>query len=331
MADPHTLRAPGMGDLDDPGYWTFVHQVMLADEVRLRRFSRALASAVRPGDVVADIGTGTAVLALLALQGGAERVYAIEANPAVAFLARRVVRANGAEGRIHIVEGDAREVQLPERVDTIVGELLGNFGTDEGITAALGGFAERNLRPGGRVVPQGVRTFLVPVQYRREYRGVWGRNFHGLDLRSAGVLPARPQAQLHFLRRRPRELGPAVPVDDVDLERPGAAGGATGAVALDLPITAPGSLQGFVGYFVAALSPGNVLSNYPCYAGCNWSTWNWPVSPPPHVQPGDLLRVVLARESLDQDALGWRVSWEIVPGAARVARRGRVPDGSPPC
>ena len=51
---------------------------MIADDVRMGAFVRALRQAIKPGAVVIDIGTGTGIFALLACRFGARRVYAIE-------------------------------------------------------------------------------------------------------------------------------------------------------------------------------------------------------------------------------------------------------------
>ena len=56
---------------------------MIADEVRMGAFVRALRQAVKPGAVVIDIGTGTGIFALLACRFGARRVYAIEPSDAI--------------------------------------------------------------------------------------------------------------------------------------------------------------------------------------------------------------------------------------------------------
>src|SRR5437870_11229737 len=68
--------------------------IMIADRVRMEAYMQALRSAVRPGGVVVDIGTGTGIFALLACRFGARRVYAIEPNDAIQ-VAREIARANG--------------------------------------------------------------------------------------------------------------------------------------------------------------------------------------------------------------------------------------------
>ncbi len=53
-----------------------VHAGMLYDEERVSKYSTAVSQVVKNGDVVADIGTGTGLLAFLCLKAGAKRVNA---------------------------------------------------------------------------------------------------------------------------------------------------------------------------------------------------------------------------------------------------------------
>ncbi len=71
---------------------------MLHDERRTGDYLRALAAAVRPDDVVLDIGTGSGVLAVAAARAGARRVYAVEASD-IAEVAARVFEVNGVQDR----------------------------------------------------------------------------------------------------------------------------------------------------------------------------------------------------------------------------------------
>lgn len=71
-----------------------------------------LQTVVADGDVVADVGCGSAVLAIAAAKLGASRIAAVEIDPlAIANAEENVVR-NGVAERVTIIEGDAA-VLLP--------------------------------------------------------------------------------------------------------------------------------------------------------------------------------------------------------------------------
>jgi protein arginine N-methyltransferase 1 len=54
------------------------HDRMLADNVRLDPYYRAISKYVGKGDVVVDIGTGTGILSFFAAQQGPKKIYAID-------------------------------------------------------------------------------------------------------------------------------------------------------------------------------------------------------------------------------------------------------------
>ena len=108
-----------------------MHQAMLSDRRRLEVYDRALAQAITPGAIVADVGAGTLILSLLALRHGAGHVYAIEGDPRVAALAERIAVRNHLHGKLTLIQGDARSVRLPRMADVIVSEMMGNLGPEE--------------------------------------------------------------------------------------------------------------------------------------------------------------------------------------------------------
>lgn len=79
---------------------------MIADSGRVNAYAEAIAAAVRPGDVVADIGCGAGLFSLLACRAGARRVFAIEADECIQA-ARELARANGLEDVIEFFQSDS--------------------------------------------------------------------------------------------------------------------------------------------------------------------------------------------------------------------------------
>ena len=68
---------------------------------------RLLPTVMRDGDVVADLGAGSAVLAIAAAKLGASRVYAVELDGEAIPDAERNVARNGVADRVHVFEADA--------------------------------------------------------------------------------------------------------------------------------------------------------------------------------------------------------------------------------
>ena len=118
---------------------------------------------MKPGDVVVDVGAGSAILSMFAVQAGAVRVYGIERAPGAAALARRVVNDNGLADRVRIVEGSAESVRLPEPADVVVSEWLGVFGVDENMLPPVLVARDRWLKPGGEMIPGEVTAWIAPA------------------------------------------------------------------------------------------------------------------------------------------------------------------------
>ena len=75
LVPPDLDRVPTRGWADP-----VEHARMLHDDRRTNDYIAALRDAVRPEDIVLDIGTGSGVLAIAAARAGARHVYAVEAS-----------------------------------------------------------------------------------------------------------------------------------------------------------------------------------------------------------------------------------------------------------
>jgi ribosomal protein L11 methyltransferase len=132
------------------------------DHPTTRGVIRLMASVVRRGDTVADLGAGSAVLAIAAAKLGASRVAAIELDPDAIENAEQNVERNGVADRVTVIEGDAA-ILLPliGPVRLILVNIISSV-----ITQLLPVIRD-GLDPGGTVVLSGVlvaeRSSLIEV------------------------------------------------------------------------------------------------------------------------------------------------------------------------
>ncbi len=126
---------------------------MIGDSDRFNAYAKAIASAVRPGDAVVEIGCGPGVFSLLACRAGARRVYAIETEDII-HLARGLASANCFADRIEFLQSDSRKTQLPERVNVIVSDIRGALPLLDHAIPSLEDARQRFLLPGGVMIPQ---------------------------------------------------------------------------------------------------------------------------------------------------------------------------------
>jgi ribosomal protein L11 methyltransferase len=110
-----TVAPPWLAAGLDPATTVFIEPAMAfgtGDHATTRGVIRLMQDVVRAGDTVADLGAGSAVLAIAAAKLGAARVAAIEMDGDAITNAEENVARNAAADRVKVIEGDAM-VLLP--------------------------------------------------------------------------------------------------------------------------------------------------------------------------------------------------------------------------
>lgn len=165
------------------------YESMRDDASRTPKFVEAIQQRLKGKEgrlSVVDIGTGPfAILAIAAANAGARKVYAIEADPVVAQLAREaIVKAGVPNGTIEVLQGYSTDVTLPEKVDLLVAEVIGSVATEEGVYRTLRDAQERFLLTPSNAasyIPQRVQTMVAPAAYAFHYMiAAEGRKAAGL-------------------------------------------------------------------------------------------------------------------------------------------------------
>lgn len=286
-----------------PGQILEYHRSMLADTTRTARLAQAIAQVVAPGDVVLDLGCGTGILAFLACRAGAARVYAIEMGPVIE-IARTLCRDNGLQDRIVFFEELSTRVSLPQPVDVIVTETIGNFGVDEGILGSLIDARTRFLKPGGQIIPRTLELWAAPVELPGVYQGLdlWMQDLHGLDFSAVRTLAVN---NLHWVDLPVESLLSApCRLQHMDL---------AAVTASDLrgqaSFTAAraGTMHGLAGWFASELAAGTALTNAPPAEVPNWRQAFLPLRQPVQLFAGDQVTIDV-RASANGGLWRWRVT-----------------------
>ena len=103
-----------------------IHEEMLKDKVRTITYRNSIYQNqdLFKDKVVLDVGCGTGILCMFAAKAGAKLVIGVDMSDII-LQARQIVKDNGLEDKITLLQGKMEEVQLPvPKVDIIISEWM---------------------------------------------------------------------------------------------------------------------------------------------------------------------------------------------------------------
>jgi predicted RNA methylase len=136
---------------------------LLSHRTRIKKFQQAIAKIVKSNDHVIDLGTGSGVLAIIAAQQGA-KVTAIDANSESLRYAKEAAEKNKFSDRIEFVHTHFQDFKPEEKADLVICEMLSSVMLIEQQIPASRYAVKHLLKPSGRIMPEHVTLFVVPVK-----------------------------------------------------------------------------------------------------------------------------------------------------------------------
>lgn len=149
-----------------------IHREMIEDKVRTESYRNFILNHAHlfKGKTVLDVGCGTGILSLFCAQAGAKKVFAVD-NSDIALRAREIVKKNGYEGTIQVIQGKVEAFATQrsigsEKVDIIVSEWMGYGLLFEGMLDSVLVARDLYLKPGGLMVPSHCTLRIAPISDR---------------------------------------------------------------------------------------------------------------------------------------------------------------------
>jgi predicted RNA methylase len=143
----------------------------LYDIERTKQWKEAIEDVVKQGDIVVDAGAGTGILGVFAALDGAKKVYSVELQPRFCKIIENMARKNGVSKKIVVINSNAANVELPEKVDVVICELLctGQFFEPQ---VHIINHLRKFFKPGAKLIPGKIESFIQLLDAHETLYGI---------------------------------------------------------------------------------------------------------------------------------------------------------------
>jgi tetratricopeptide (TPR) repeat protein len=268
------------------------HIPMINDEERNAAYEQALQRAVRPGDIVLEVGTGSGLVAMMAARAGAKLVVTCEAVPILAEVAQETIARNGYSDRIRVLSKRSTRMTLgedmPERADIFVSELI-NVGMLAPNMLPIIQHARVNLcKPEARIIPESavVWAALIQCDHLAQINPV--REIDGFDMSAFDIFRTPGYSQIDLAADPHRMLSQRFRALDFDFR---VAMKETDLKALAVTANATGTCHGIAFWFDLVLDEETIYRSESRNRTNHWKQAVHFFPDPVTVRPGDRLDI----------------------------------------
>lgn len=199
------------------------HFPMMNDSVRNAAYEGALASALKKGGIVLDIGAGSGLLAMMSARHGASQVITCEEIPQIASKAMEIIRLNGYQERIQVINKLSTDLvvgkDFPERADILVTEIFDDGLLGERAFLAIGHARKHLLKPDAQLIPGGARVIAMCIESQEIFENHRVTQAAGFDVSGFNEFSVQNYIGYHLEKVKYRPLSAPKTVFEFDFKK----------------------------------------------------------------------------------------------------------------
>ena len=163
------------------------HLSMMNDLPRNKAYFDAIKLAINENDLVLDIGTGSGILSMMAIDAGAKKVITCESSSSISEIAKKIIHKNGYSKTINVIKKKSTDLiigkDLPRKADVVISEILSAEFVGEGVCSSILDANNRLLAENGRMIPESGSIMIALLGENTEITNeVRVGNINGFDL-----------------------------------------------------------------------------------------------------------------------------------------------------
>ena len=163
------------------------HIPMMNDDERNNAYLKAIKSAIKNNEYVLEIGTGSGLLSMMAIDAGAKKVITCEVSKPIAEAAKKIIKTNGHSNRIEVINKKSTELNIQtdieRKADLIISEILSSEFVGEGVQRSLSDANQRLIKENGRMIPEAGEIKIALLESSPEIeKELFVQRVNGYDL-----------------------------------------------------------------------------------------------------------------------------------------------------
>lgn len=263
---------------------------LLADEIRIQAFKKAIFKVVDEHTAIAEIGFALGTYSFFAAMKNAKSIYAIEMGD-IFHIGTEIARQNNFYDKITFYHNHSKEVKLPEKVDYLIMEDYTPMLAYRGLYDTIVDARQRFLKPSGKFIPNTFILKFALVEYEDFYNDlhIWKKeNDLVYDINWEYTTELVFNRAHYATKPGIKLLSKEIVLSEIDMMQ---SNDITFKFSDDIQIKKPGTIHGIIGWWDCWFRPDQYFSNSPLEPVNTWGQMYFPIRNPVKVAPKDSVKV----------------------------------------